>query len=76
MLERTEAARVEEELARSILARTGGRLLGLAVEVLPEAVVLRGVTTSWYVKQLAQHSASKLLPRLGVRNAIVVAASA
>ena len=70
-----EATRLQEELARSIEARTGRRVRELEIEILPEVVVLRGRTTSWYVKQLAQHCVSIRLPRFGVRNGIVVVAS-
>jgi hypothetical protein len=69
---RTDASTLAEELGRSIQARTGQRVQDLAVEVLPDGVVIRGVTTSWYVKQVAQHCVSKALPRVGVRNAIRV----
>ena len=76
LLESTESTRLEEELTQRILARTGRRVRELVIEVLPEGVVLRGQTTSWYIKQLAQHSVSTLLPRVGVRNAITVGGTA
>jgi len=63
---------LQTELERHILARTGRRLRNLAVELLPEAVVLRGSATTYYVKQLAQHGVRDLLPRARLENAIVV----
>jgi hypothetical protein len=61
-----------EELARHILDRTGRRVQGLRVEVRPEQVVLRGRTSSYYVKQLAQHSVWDVLPDARLANDIVV----
>ena len=61
-----------EELARHILDRTGRRIHGLCVEVSDEQVVLRGRTSSYYVKQLAQHSVWDVLPDARLDNGIVV----
>jgi hypothetical protein len=35
-------------------------------------VVLRGQTSSYYVKQLAQHGVQELLPQVRLENSIVV----
>ena len=72
MAEAAVSPRLEEELTRGILTRTDRRVRNLTVEILPDGVVLHGQTASWYVKQLAQHSVSILLPRVDVRNAISV----
>jgi hypothetical protein len=72
LLQATDAGTLAKELARNIRARTGQRVRDLSVEVQVDVIVLRGETTSWYVKQLAQHSVFAVLPRVGVRNAIVV----
>ena len=61
-----------DELARHILDRTGRRVHGLRVEVRDEQVVLRGRTTSYYVKQLAQHCVWDVLPEARLDNSIVV----
>jgi hypothetical protein len=60
------------ELERHILARTGRRLRNLAVEVVPEAVILHGSASTYYVKQLAQHGVRDLLPQVRLENAIIV----
>jgi hypothetical protein len=61
-----------EELERYILDRTGRRVQELCVEVRDEQVVLRGRTSSYYIKQLAQHSVLDVLPQARLDNAIVV----
>lgn len=57
-----------------VLQRTNRGVLNLAVEVLPERVVLRGETRTFYAKQLAQESVRKVLPQIALENAIEVAA--
>lgn len=52
--------------------RTGRRILNLRVEVGADWVVLRGRTSSYHVKQLAQHGAQEALPAARLENAIVV----
>jgi len=59
----------------TVLERTDRRVWDLAVEVLPERVVLRGATATFYAKQLAQESVRKMLPQIRLENAIVVAAA-
>jgi hypothetical protein len=61
-----------EELERHILDRTGRRVHGLRVELREEQVVLRGRTTSYYIKQLAQHCVWDVLPDARLANDIVV----
>jgi hypothetical protein len=61
-----------EELERHILARTSRRVHGLTVEVRNQQLVLRGRTSSYYVKQLAQHSVWDVLPDVVLANDIVV----
>lgn len=60
------------ELERKIHDRTGRRIRDLTVELLPERIVLRGRTTTYYAKQLAQHGISEHLPQMHLENAIVV----
>lgn len=57
-----------------VLERTNRGVWNLAVEVLPERVVLKGNTLSFYAKQLAQESVRKMLPQVTLKNAIEVAA--
>jgi hypothetical protein len=61
-----------EELERHILDRTGRRVHGLRVEVRDHQVVLRGRTSSYYIKQLAQHCVWDVLPDAPLQNGIVV----
>jgi hypothetical protein len=68
------SARLRSELERHILARTGRRVRNLAVEFVPEAVILHGSTNTYYVKQLAQHGVREMLPQVRLENAIVVEA--
>jgi hypothetical protein len=60
------------EVERHILDRTGRRVHGLHVEVRQQRVVLRGRTSSYYLKQLAQHCVWDLLPEVPLDNRIVV----
>jgi hypothetical protein len=63
---------LEHELERRVQDRTGHRIRNLRIELRPERVILRGHTSAYYFKQLAQHSVRDLMPRVGLENAIVV----
>ncbi len=63
---------LKKELELHVLARTGRRVRGLAIELCAECIVLRGHATTFYVKQLAQHGIRELLPQVRLENAIVV----
>ena len=63
---------LRSELERHVLARTGKRVRNLAIELCSERIVLRGQSTSYYVKQLAQHGVRDVLPHVRLENAIVV----
>ena len=66
---------VQEELERQVSLRTGRRVRNLAVDLEPERVILRGLTTTYHVKQLAQHGVCHLLPpHVRLENVIVVEA--
>src|SRR5262245_14669019 len=67
---------LRHDLERHIHSRTGRRVRGLAVELRPERVILRGQATCYYVKQLAQHAALDLLRGARVQNAIAVHSAA
>ncbi len=64
--------RLRQELESRVRARTGGRLRKLDIELSPDGVVLHGETTTFHVKQLAQHGIRDLLPNVDLRNDIVV----
>ena len=59
-------------MTQKIHDRTGRRVRNLAVEMAGETVVLHGKASSFHVKQLAQSGVRDVLPRVTVRNAIVV----
>ena len=63
---------LRHDLERQVLSRTGRRIRDLAVELHPEGIVLRGVTQSYYIKQLAQHGVRDMMPNVRLENAIVV----
>jgi hypothetical protein len=63
----------QRELERHIQARTGRRIRDLSIELRPERIVLRGQTSTYYVKQLAQHGVRDVFPHIDLENAIVVA---
>jgi hypothetical protein len=65
--------RLRVVLETRIRARTGGRLRDLDIELSPEGIVLRGHTSTFYVKQLAQHGIRDVLPDVRLQNAIDVA---
>lgn len=60
------------DLEHRVRQRTGRRIRNLRIELSPERVVLRGQTTSYYVKQLAQHGIRDILPQLRLENTIAV----
>ena len=64
--------RLRQELETHILARTGTRLRDLDIELSPDGVRLHGFTTTFYVKQLAQHSIREMLPDVQLQNDIRV----
>jgi hypothetical protein len=70
-----QSPQVQYELERYIQVRTGRRIRDLAIEVQPERIVLRGHTSTYYVKQLAQHSVRDVFPYIDLENAIEVARS-
>ncbi len=70
------APQLELELLRRVQTRTGRRIRDLAVELLPERVVLRGYAATYHVKQLAQQGVRELLPSIRLENAITVNGSA
>lgn len=60
------------DLERHVQTRTGRRIRNLAIELTPGRVVLRGRTTTYYLKQLAQTGIRDLLPQVCLENDIVV----
>ena len=64
---------LQQQLQNLVLEGTNRKISNLAVEVLPERVVLRGDADCFYSKQLAQESVRKILPLVKLENAIQVA---
>jgi hypothetical protein len=64
--------RLRDELVSHVRARTGSRLRKLDIELSPNEVILNGETTTFHVKQLAQHGVREILPHVQLRNNIVV----
>jgi hypothetical protein len=69
---RKDSHPLQHEVEHRILSRTGRRIRDLAVELLPGRVVLRGRTSTYYLKQLAQHGVRDVLPHVALENAITV----
>jgi hypothetical protein len=63
---------LQEELERQVSLRTGHRVRNLIVELESERIILRGKTTTYHVKQLAQHGVLDMLPHARLENGIVV----
>jgi hypothetical protein len=63
---------LRQQLEHRVLTRTGRRVRQLAIEVGPEEVILRGLTSTYHLKQLAQEGVRDLLPGVRLQNAIVV----
>lgn len=61
-----------ERVVRVIHERTGRMVRGLRVDVQPGRVVLRGLSPSYYYKQLASHAAMEELAGQIVANEITV----
>jgi hypothetical protein len=66
------ASTLKVELEHHVRVRTGRYIRDLRIELSPERVVLRGRTSTYYLKQLAQQSIRDLLPQTSLENAIVV----
>lgn len=63
---------LQRKLETRVLACTGGRLRNLGIELSPEGIRLFGQTTTFYVKQLAQHCVREILPDVRLVNDIHV----
>ena len=59
-------------LEQQIRSRTGSRLRDLSIEMHPERIILHGRTTTYYVKQLAQHGVRDIFPQICLENVIAV----
>jgi hypothetical protein len=62
----SELAELEQSFKDLIAQRTGRGVRALEVELIGDRVVVRGSTTSYYLKQLAQQAALDLIAQAGV----------
>jgi len=63
---------LKQELETRVLACTGSRLRNLGIELSPEGIRILGQTTTFHVKQLAQHCVRTALPDVRLDNEIHV----
>ena len=63
---------LQKKLETRVLACTGSRLRNLGIELSPEGIRILGQTTTYYVKQLAQHCVREIMPDVRLVNDIHV----
>ncbi len=64
---------VAERVEQTVLARTGGRIRGLRVQLTGDQLVITGRTSTYYSKQLATHAAIDAAETaFGVQNEVEV----
>ena len=68
----SEMPPLHKELENRIQVRTGKRVRNLEIQFSPDEVVLLGATSTYHVKQLAQHGVLDVMPTIRLHNRIVV----
>ncbi len=68
----SENPHLQKELENRVLARTGKRVRNLEIQFSPDEVTLLGETSTFHVKQLAQHGVLDILPTIRLHNRITV----
>jgi hypothetical protein len=68
----SEQPPLHKQLESRILARTGRRVRNLEIDFTSDGVTLRGETSTYHVKQLAQHGVRDILPTIRLHNRINV----
>jgi hypothetical protein len=63
---------LHKELESRVLFRTGKRVRNLEIQFSPDEVILSGQTSTYHVKQLAQHGVLDVLPTIRLHNRITV----
>ena len=63
---------VAESVERMVRSRTGGSIRNLKVEVAGGEIIISGITTTYYNKQLATHAALSALDDANLTNDIRV----
>ncbi len=64
---------IRQQLETRVLSRTGSQLRDLGIELTADMVRLLGRSSTYYVKQVAQHCVHELLPNVQLVNDICVA---
>ncbi len=68
-----EFAAIRTQIESRVLSKTGSQLSDLGIELTPDMVRLLGRSSTYYVKQLAQHCVREFLPNVRLVNDIAVA---
>jgi hypothetical protein len=68
----SETPALQKQLENRILARTGKRVRNLEIQFSPNEVILLGDTSTYHVKQLAQHGVLDVMPTIRLYNRITV----
>jgi hypothetical protein len=63
---------LQKELENRIHLRTGKRVRNLEIRCSSDEVVLLGDTSTYHVKQLAQHGVLDFMPSIRLHNRIIV----
>lgn len=61
-----------QDLENRIHLRTGKRVRNLRIQCSTDEVILSGDTSTYHVKQLAQHSVLDVMPKIRLHNRITV----
>ena len=68
----SELPPLQQQLESRIRLRTGKRVRNLEIQFTPDEVVLLGDTSTYHVKQLAQHGVLDVMPTIRLHNRITV----
>jgi len=68
----SETPPLQKQLEHRIRARTGKRVRNLEIQFSPNEVILLGDTSTYHVKQLAQHGVMDVMPTIRLHNRITV----
>jgi len=63
---------LQQQLESRIRLRTGKRVRNLEIQFSPDEVILLGDTSTYHVKQLAQHGVRDVMPTVRLHNRITV----
>ena len=63
---------LHQELENRIHVRTGKRVRNLKIQYSSDEVILLGDTSTYHVKQLAQHGVLDVMPKIRLHNRITV----